>query len=383
MKNTKKFILGGFFVFLLGFLSYFTIKFLFSDTFNSSFSSKAFSNPKIEDNYTSFKKLKSDKTNKIINSIYKKNKGKYPDEVAEALKNYKLQDRSYSYGMVENSNFGKFVDCINSEPYYNSGNLIKFDNNGIPMVKYEGKYYYNPVSIAQFGLSKYAEYLDGSFAAKADFLKVCDKLIELLNEDGSFRYPFKWKNFNNKKIYEIGWVSALAQGHGLSMFSRAYYITHDEKYLNAGEKVLNFLPVNKQNGGTMTSLKDVHPVLKENLFFEEYVSTPDSYTLNGYMFTLIGLHDWAMLTKAFPNNVKENESMIYYNKGLESLKNVISLYDVGGFTSYDLGHITYDKTPRLIPGYHAVHIKLLHYLNSIKHDSTLYKYEQLWKSYVD
>ena len=210
MKNTKKFILGGFFVFLLGFLSYFTIKFLFSDTFNSSFSSKAFSNPKIEDNYTSFKKLKSDKTNKIINSIYKKNKGKYPDEVAEALKNYKLQDRSYSYGMVENSNFGKFVDCINSEPYYNSGNLIKFDNNGIPMVKYEGKYYYNPVSIAQFGLSKYAEYLDGSFAAKVDFLKACDKLIELLNEDGSFRYPFKWKNFNNKKIYEIGWVSALA-----------------------------------------------------------------------------------------------------------------------------------------------------------------------------
>ena len=62
------------------------------------------------------------------------------------------------------------------------------------------------------------------------------------------------------------------------------------------------------------------------------------------MFTLIGLHDWAMLTKAFPNNVKENESMIYYNEGLESLKSVISLYDVGGFTSYDLGHITYDKT---------------------------------------
>lgn len=138
----------------------------------------------------------------------------------------------------------------------------------------------------------------------------------------------------------------------------------------------------KEKGGVRTTLRDLDPSLKDRIFFEEYVSTPNSYTLNGYIYTLLGLFDWASLTQAYPDIVGENQAEWGFNEGVESLQYVIHLYDVGGFTNYDLGYMNFDVAPRLIPGYHAIHIKLLHALYSITEVQRFKDFEDLWKTYV-
>ena len=307
--------------------------------------------------------------------------GSYAKEVEEAVKLYHKQDRDHRDGSVDYDPKGIFSGLVTARGYRES-KRIQLDKDGIPKVRYEGEYHYNPVTIAQYALSSYGEYQKGQRNAD-NFIRATDKLIELMSSDGAFRYPFPWQNGNTGEVYEKGWISAMAQGHGLSCFSRAYYLTKDKKYIEAGRKAYSFLIKDKLQGGTMTSLGDLDERLSDKIFFEEYVSNPSSYTLNGYMFTLLGIYDWKILTETYPNVVGRNSAGKVFSDGIESLCYIIHLYDVGGFTNYDLGYMNFDVEPRLIPGYHAIHIELLHNLYSITKVPRLKEYEERWIRYIE
>lgn len=306
--------------------------------------------------------------------------GRYQEDVQEAVRLYHEQKRSYENGMHEYDPFGPFIDFYSTQNYYNKES-VQFDEMGAPKVLYRGSYYYNPVTLGQFALSSYAEYLRGDKDA-TEFLMISDKLLSMVGSDGALRYEFEWYNGNTGEKYPPGWTSSMAQGHALSCFARAYKITQDSKYLEGGHRVLSFLMLDKTEGGVKTDLGDLDYSLKDRIFFEEYVSTPNSYTLNGYIYTLLGLYDWSELSLLYPNAVAYNEARWAFDEGVESLQYVIHLYDVGGFTNYDLGYMNFDVGPRLIPGYHAIHIKLLHALHSITGFQRLKDFEELWKTYV-
>lgn len=306
--------------------------------------------------------------------------GTYQEEVQEAVKLYEEQKRGYSDGMLDYDAFGPFAYFTSTANYYRE-DRVQFDELGAPKVLYRGSYYYNPVTLSQFALSSYAEYLRGE-KDKVEFLKICDLILSLVDPDGALRYEFEWYNGNTGERYPVGWTSSMAQGHALSCFARAYHLTQEPKYLEGGGRVLSYLMLDKEEGGVKTTLADLDPFLSDRIFFEEYVSTPNSYTLNGYIFTLLGLYDWSALTRTYPDQIGFNEARWAFDEGVESLQYVIHLYDVGGFTNYDLGFMNFNVGPRLLPGYHAVHIKLLHSLHSITGIQRLKDFEELWKTYV-
>src|SRR5690606_31275466 len=128
----------------------------------------------------------------------------------------------------------------------------------------------------------------------------------------------------------------------LSVFSRAYLITNEQKYLQAGNKALKFLNVPKESGGPRTTLADLHPSLKGRLFYMEYPTDPTVYTLNGFMFTLIGLYDWWKTTG-------NSDARFQFYDGMETLLKILPYYDLGTFTSYDLSYITQNRPPWLVP----------------------------------
>lgn len=307
--------------------------------------------------------------------------GRYAKEVREAVELYHEQGRDHRDGSVAYDPKGIFSGFVTAKGYRNSERL-QLDEQGIPKVRYEEEFHYNPVTVGQYALSSYGEYINGQ-SDPSNFLKATDKLIDMMGTDGAFRYSFPWQNGNTGEVYEKGWISAMAQGHGLSCFSRAYYLTKDPKYIEAGKKVYSFLIKDKLQGGTMTSLGDLDSRLADKIFFEEYVSNPSSYTLNGYMFTLLGIYDWKILTENYPDIVGKNSAGKTFSDGIESLCYIIHLYDVGGFTNYDLGYMNFDVEPRLIPGYHAIHIELLHNLYSITKVPRLKEYEQKWIEYIE
>ncbi|MDQ0255339.1 hypothetical protein J2S74_002721 [Evansella vedderi] len=303
-------------------------------------------------------------------------KPEYKQLVNKALIKYKsgLDYRPYL------QNYDTFGDYLNWGIYksYRHSEKVRLDSNGLPKVKYGNEYYYNPVTVSQYTLSMHGKYVNGQ-NSKVAFMKGTNQLLMMQDDLGALRYPFSY-NYYLKKL-EKGWVSGMAQGQALSVYARAYDLTKDNSFLLAGNSVFEFLISPVSRGGTMDTMKDLHPSLDKYIIFEEYPINPASYTLNGFMFTLLGIYDWWKVTSTCNSKVS-NLAGDYFKQGIKTLKHILPYYDLGEHTTYDLAHLVYGLEPKVAGYYHKVHIYLLYVLHSITGENILKHYFQLWSSYV-
>lgn len=319
---------------------------------------------------------------KVVENVVqaKNSETAYYKIITEAKKSYKKNNVTYKPYMQEYKPDGDFLNFSHKNFYENT--RLKFDKDGIPMVNYYGKYYYNPVTTSNVALSEYGKFIKNNDEKnKEKFLVLADALIKMQNKDGSFRYTFDFKKPEYNIVLKKGWVSAMAQGEALSVYSRAFILTKNEKYLIAGKKSLEFLQVSKSNGGVMTDLGDISKKLKKNIWFEEYVTNKNNYTLNGYMFTLLGIYDWSKINAN--NDYGQKKATGLFIQGISSLKEMLKKYDLGGFTMYDLSHYTMKIPPHMVANYHAIHIYQLQALYSITLDTYLKNTKNKWASYVE
>lgn len=129
----------------------------------------------------------------------------------------------------------------------------------------------------------------------------------------------------------------------------------------------------------MTTLADLDESLDAYTILEEYPTEPATYTLNGYMFTLLGLYDWSCVETDTSAIAKE-----MFEKGIITLEKILPYYDVGGFTAYDLAHLTVEnRKPHISPAYHRYHVAFCKIFYDITGNDTFNEYYLLWKSYVD
>lgn len=255
------------------------------------------------------------------------------------------------------------------------------DEAGVMRKDMGGEFHYHPVLAAQCGLMAYGGYLRNG-VDEGETVLYADNLISLQTEDGAYRYPFAYNYYLTKKDLPAGWTSAMAQGQAMSLMARAFIKTGDRKYIDSGTRALDYLLTPVDQGGVMTTLSDLHPSLSRYVFFEEYVSEPANYTLNGYMFTLLGLYDWSQIDPAV--DAKQDIAAQYFAKGMETLVKILPYYDMGELTAYDLGYITFAPVvPNMPNRYHGVHIYLLHALHSVTQDARLKSFEAKWAGYLD
>lgn len=270
---------------------------------------------------------------------------------------------------------------------YTDQNIVRFDPKGIPMVKYYDNFYYNPVTIDQYALSYYNIYLRDKNNSKENkymkqqFLNAADWLIDNMDSSGAFRYSFNYKHYLDENELQPGWISAMAQGQALSVFARAYHLTWDRKYIDAGNAVFKFLVTKTSDGGAMDNLGSLNPSLEDYIFFQLYVTSPPSYTLNGHMYTLMGLYDWSNISN---NKEISEEAKTYFDKGLDTVKYILPYYDIGGFVTYDLGFLTKPGIkPTINFDYYGSHLTLLDAFYLITKDETFSYYRNLWTSYIE
>lgn len=126
-------------------------------------------------------------------------------------------------------------------------------------------------------------------------------------------------------------------------------------------------------------------------WFEEYPTTPGTFVLNGFIYSLIGLYDATAIPEL------RDEARQLFDKGIDSLKIFLPLYDTGSGSTYDLRHLgvchhTNDifffnlglKTaPNLARwDYHAVHIYLLKWLFNITGEKLFNDVAEQWIAYA-
>ena len=70
--------------------------------------------------------------------------------------------------------------------------------------------------------------------------------------------------------------------------------------------------------------------------YEEYPTSPASFVLNGFIYSLLGLYD---LNAIVPASLS-HDAVHLYDQGMISLKKMLPLFDTGQGTIYDLRHFT-------------------------------------------
>ena len=253
------------------------------------------------------------------------------------------------------------------------GKEIVLDNSGVPMFDYgyvDGVYIgiqRNPVQVSHQASKYWDEIQSGDEQSRKLFLNCSDWLVDTAvhrNGYAVWEYNFPWPSRN----LTPPWISGMAQGLGLQELIRAYDITGDYKYLEIANYSLQSFFIEVKNGGVTYKNQTTG-----GWWYEEY---PDPYdheedrVLNGFMFALIGIHEYYERT--------DNKDAKYlFDKGVIELKYRLSDYDTGEWTFYD--QVGNDASIR----YHHVHVRQLAQLYEITHDPVFKEYHQKWKRYED
>lgn len=293
---------------------------------------------------------------------------------------YKLtgQDyRKYLQDYTPVCDYFNFSICNENKYVKENGFII--DEKGIPKVLRNGEYVYNIVVICQYALLIYGQHLRG-IKSKEEFLYYADIICQFQSKDGGYYYYYNFPYYLNPDCFtESGWTGAMQHGHVLSVMARAYSLSDNEKYSKCADMVLEFMNLDIRNGGVKGNIKSLEMGF-DGVFYEEYPVIPESFTLNGYIFTLLGLYDWANVCKS----ISANDAMNKFLTGIETLKKVIHLYDFYGASCYDLGHITYGKKKRhYFPDYHAIHITQCLILYKLTGEKIFKEYAEKWKGLIE
>jgi len=106
-------------------------------------------------------------------------------------------------------------------------------------------------------------------------------------------------------------------------------------------------------------------------WYEEFATRIRRHILNGFIYALIGLHDWY---QAFG----DSKAQQLFQKGLVTLKRHIHEYDTGFWVKYDLVICTMCN-----PRYLRLHVRLLEAMFAITGDEEYEQIAKRWSSYKD
>lgn len=250
------------------------------------------------------------------------------------------------------------------------------DDDGVIMLNYHGDLglQYNPNAIAQQALGYYDKYIDsGDLDDKNAFLIQADYFLEHGRSvrDGvllwEYNFPFEMRNY-----LSAGWRSALAQGQAISVLIRAHQLTGKDVYserARMGYKAFNFL-AREHEGGVLDDQDGF-------TWLEEYIVTPPNHVLNGFIWALWGVRDYAVY-------FEDSHAHVLWDKCVKTLKHNLKNYDVGFWTSYDWPQ-GYGKDQPVMPSslyYQELHAIQMLAMYDLTGEGVFLDYYKRWSAYL-
>jgi heparosan-N-sulfate-glucuronate 5-epimerase len=246
-----------------------------------------------------------------------------------------------------------------------------YDSAGIPMLNYHGRIglQYNPIAIAQWGLGNYnlfchtqSDERKKKFLAASDWL--CTRLE--LNSHGSWvwNHHFDWEYRSRLKA---PWYSALAQGQGISLLVRAYRETGAAAYLEGAERAFASFLKSTEEGG-VTFIDD-----RGNLWFEEYLVSPPTHILNGFIWAAWGVYDYFLLTQ-------RDADRDLFSQAVLTLRANLDRYDLGFWSLYEQSGTLFPMVAS--PFYHRLHVIQLRVMHRLTGDEIFARFADKWEAYA-
>jgi len=232
------------------------------------------------------------------------------------------------------------------------------DAAGIVMVKYSDlpDPVYNPVTVAQYAIGSYDEYLiSGSELAKRELIKHAEWLRDY-GMDAEGRFAYRW-NYSPRGLV-APWYSAMAQGEGISALLRAYQVTGHSSFIAAARRAfVPFTKTTKQGGVTTVSGAD--------LWLEEYVEPNLKQVLNGHIFAAWGLWDLYRVTG-------DETARDLFERSCTTVLRNLDDYEYNGFVLYERAPAHYCHS------YYWLQIRQLRILTGITGDMRYADRADVW-----
>lgn len=250
-----------------------------------------------------------------------------------------------------------------------------YDSSGIPLLDYHGKIgrQYNPIAIAQYALGNFNLFRrTGDPTRRQKFFLAADWLCSHLepNDRGLavWNHHFNWEYRDTLKA---PWYSGLAQGQGISVLVRAHKLfasgnSTDSPYLAVARRALASFSTPVTDGGV--AFTDG----RGDLWFEEYVVSPPTHILNGFLWASWGLYDYFLATH-------DSSAQQLFSRAITTLLHNLDRYDLGFWSLYEQSGT---RLPMVAsPFYHQLHIVQLRVMHRLTGEDTFSRVADRWANY--
>jgi hypothetical protein len=245
-----------------------------------------------------------------------------------------------------------------------------YDANGIPQLDYHGHIglQYNPIAISQYGLGNYNLWRrTNDQDRRRKFFLIADWLAANLEQNAHglsvWNHHFNWEYRDTLKA---PWYSALAQGQGISLLVRAYKESGDSRYLEAAKRAFASFQHSIEDGGVAFTDDS------GDLWFEEYIVSPPTHILNGFIWALWGVHDYFLATR-------DSSAQELFARGVRTLLHNLDRYDLGFWSLYEQSGT---RLPMVASGfYHQLHIVQLRVMHRLTGESEFARVADRWVGY--
>lgn len=245
------------------------------------------------------------------------------------------------------------------------------DSCGVPLLDYQGKIgrQHNPIAVAQWGLGNYNRLKRAASAQARDkVLTASDWLCQRLEQNSHgvhvWNHHFNWEY---RQMLKAPWYSALAQGQGISLLVRAHLETGNQKYLDAARLALQSFLLDLEQGGVRFEDSE------KNVWFEEYVVSPPTHILNGFMWAAWGVYDYFLATGS-------REAMELFGAAVKTMQANLHRYDLEFWSLYELSGTLLPMVAS--PFYHRLHVTQLRVMYRITGERIFAEYADRWDAYA-
>ena len=244
-----------------------------------------------------------------------------------------------------------------------SWSVMRMDTAGVPRVR--GRLYgevYKPGYIAWWGLVNLGHYLRNNVeSSRETFLRQVDWLEghAEMGPAGSVTWPNRYHSLEGHTPLKAPWVSSHDQGLAISALVRGYRLTRKPQLLDLLRGAHVIYRVETRHGGLRAPVKG-------GAIYVERPGTPVPGILDGFLTSLLGLHDLWIET-----GNPEVESL--FREGLLGLKGMLPLWDYRNKWSW------YATRAYLCPPtYHVLNRNLISVLAKITGDAALSTCADQW-----
>lgn len=246
-----------------------------------------------------------------------------------------------------------------------------YDSSGIPQLDYHGQIglQHNPIAIAQYGLGNYNLWRrDADPARRANFLLVADWLCNHLEQNSKglsvWNHHFNWEY---RDTLRAPWYSGLAQGQGISVLVRAHKEAGEPRYLDAAQRAFASFEHPIAHGGVAVTDES------GDLWFEEYIVSPPTHILNGFIWALWGVRDYFLAT-----NDKSAQEL--FSRGVRTLLHNLDRYDLGFWSLYEQSGTRLPMVASTF--YHQLHIVQLRVMHRLTGEEKFAQVADRWENYT-